>query len=100
MLDPLMERVYETLAVGLIPEYRIPGVVYAYEEGDICLGYLADMREAYDRLCKRLCETDDDADVEAVICALLNIQRELCYRMYQYGAQFSTKTLSDFHLPK
>ena len=61
---------------------------YAFEEGQSCLEKYKEMRDVYDRLCDRLGVTDEDEDVEKIIQSLMDIQEELCCRMYRYGAEF------------
>ena len=55
---------------------------------DICLKRYGDVLDAYQRLCVRLGTQDEDEDVETIIHAFMDIEKELCYRMYRYGAQF------------
>jgi len=82
-----MRWAYQTMTAGLMEGSRMPGVKYAYNDGK-CLEILNKMRDAYDRLCERLGVQDEDADVETIIYAFEEIQEELCYRMYRYGAEF------------
>lgn len=44
--------------------------------------------DAYDRLRDRLGVLDEDSDLECIIHAFEDIQKELCLRMYCYGARF------------
>lgn len=88
MDEDLAERIYQTVVVGLLPEYRVPGVEFAFEEGSFCMTRYGEMLNAYERLCDRLGVVDEDEDVEVIISALLDIQSELCHQMYRYGAQF------------
>lgn len=85
----IAQRVYETLAIGVLPQYRMPGVSFAFEEGSFCMQRYGDMLAAYGRLCQRLGVIDTDDDVEVIISALLDIQDELCIQMFLYGAEFS-----------
>ena len=84
----LVERIYQTAVAGVLPEYRVPGVEYAFAEGSFCMNRYSEMLDAYERLCNRLGVVDEDEDIEIMIMALLDIQYELCLRMCDYGAQF------------
>lgn len=88
MEQDLTEWAYQSMACGLMEDYRMPGVENAFAEGSYCLQRYGDMRDAYDRLCDRLGVVDEDQDVEDIINAFMDIQEELCRRMYRYGAQF------------
>ena len=84
----LAEEIYNTVAVGVVPECRVPGVEYAFEEGAYCMELYGQMLEAYQSLCQRLGVVDVDDDAEIMISSLLEIQRELCLKMYSYGVKF------------
>lgn len=83
-----MEWAYETMACHVVKEYRMPGVEDAFEDGCYCMERYKDAMDAYERLRERLGVTDEDMDVECIINAFEDIQQELCYRMYRYGAMF------------
>ena len=83
--------VYDTLEGQLVEGYEIPGVENAYAEGSYCAECYNRMRDAYDRLCDRLGVVDEDDDVEIIIRSLENIQKEMCRKMYYYGAKFGNK---------
>ena len=63
-----------------------PPIPFAFAEGEYCMNEYSDMLDAYERLRKRLGVQDEDRDVEDIINAFLNMQRELCFRMFRYGA--------------
>ena len=79
---------YETMACHVVEEYRMSGVEDAFAEGSYCMSRYHVAMDAYDRLRDRLGVVDEDEDVEIILNALEEIQRELCYRMYRYGAMF------------
>ena len=89
MEDTTAERIYETLSGLLTEEYRIPGVVNAFDEGKPCAALYEDVMEAYGRLCGRLGAEEEDGDVEIIIDSLLRITRILCLEMYAYGVRFA-----------
>ena len=68
--------------------YRMPNVENAFAEGEYCAIRYHEAMDAYARLRERLGGVDEDEDVEIMISAFEDIQRELCLRMYHYGAQF------------
>ncbi len=84
----LWERVYESLTCHVIKAARMSGVEDAFADDAYCMEQYRIMRDAYDRLCDRLGVTDEDGDVECIIDCYMNIQRELCRLMFQYGQVF------------
>jgi len=85
------ERVYETMQGNLLPMDMIPGVEDAFAQGEKCAQLYAEVYAAERRLEDRLGMPSHDADVETLIRALLDIQEELCYRMYAYGAKYGMR---------
>lgn len=91
MGDQFIEDVYETLQGETNPAFMVPGVENAFEEGKKCALLYKEIYDAQRRLETRLDVEPYDEDVEKVITALLDIQKELCFKMYKYGAQFGLK---------
>ena len=85
MATELWEQVYESMVCHVLAEYRMPGVEDAFADGTFCMQQYTQMRDAYDRLCERLGVVDEDADVECIIQCYMEMQRELCKRMFFYG---------------
>lgn len=83
-----IENIYMTMSGQLVEEHCFPGVENAFARGEFCMIRYSQMLDAYQRLCKRLGTEDEDADVEVIIHSLMNIEKELCFRMYYYGAKF------------
>ena len=79
------EQVYESMTCHVLEEFRVEGVEDAFADNSFCMQKYKQMREAYDRLCERLGVIDEDADVECMIHCYMEIQRELCKRMFLYG---------------
>ena len=44
--------------------------------------------DAYQRICERLGVVDEDNDVEDIFYAFSEINKTMCIKMFQYGAQF------------
>ena len=76
--------VYETLIGVRGKEDQVPGVENAFAPGTYCDQRYADLIRHRQRLWDRLgCE--DDEDLEEILCAMESIQRELCFKMFEYG---------------
>lgn len=84
-----VEQVYETMWGQLTEKYAVPGVEDAFGEGSRCGRLYEQMLAAYERLCDRLGVEDEDPDVEIIIDALLDMDRILCFRMFEYGAKIN-----------
>ena len=78
------EAVYWSVQ-GLLEE-PVEGVESAFYDGSVCEMAYEQMLEAYERLRQRLQVENEDADVECIINALQTITKELCLRMFEYGA--------------
>ena len=83
------EYIYESLQGTLIHPH--PAVPNLFEDGMPCERWYADMLDAYQRICSRLGDEEEDQDVEIIINSLLSIQRELAFQMYRYGAKFKNE---------
>lgn len=88
MRQDYMEWAYETMVCGLVEGHRMPGVEHAFSGEDVCMKRYGDAMDAYERLCQRLGVVDEDQDVESIFRAFMDIERELCYRMYACGAKY------------
>ena len=93
MSGKFVEEVYDSLQGQLVTP--VPGVENAFEEGKPCEQNYRKMLDAYARLCNRLGVGDEDEDAEIMISSLLAIQRELCMKMYAYGAAIERKSHSE-----
>ena len=91
MDDQFIDDVYETLQGETNPAFMVPGVENAFEEGKKCALLYKEIYDAQRRLETRLDVEPYDEDVEKIITALLDIQKELCFKMYKYGAQFGLR---------
>ncbi len=75
------ESIYQTMLGLLEEEYCVPGVEDAFAPGSLCAREYEAMREAYDRVCRRLGK-EEDRDLDEMVYALEQIQEELCRRFY------------------
>lgn len=76
----IAELVYESLIGELVdPVEDVPN---AFFPGSYCETRYREMLDAYERLRDRLGVVDEDEDVEVVIDSLLDIQRQLCLKMF------------------
>lgn len=82
---PIEERVYETLCGVLIPAARVPWVGSIAEPGLRYFEAYEEMHRAYERLRLRLGAEDEDADVEEIISCLLERERCIALKMFEYG---------------
>ena len=60
MKDDFGKWIFETLTGRLKEEYKLPGVENAYADGAYCMEQYHKLREAYDSLCQRLGEDEDE----------------------------------------
>ena len=79
------EYVYESLFGEAI--YPREGVENAFAENSLCDTLYSEAYGAAQRICERL-GVADDPDMETVFRCFSEIQRELCMKMYAYGAEF------------
>lgn len=87
MNKEFIKEVYDSLNGVLVDP--LPGVEDLFEEGKPCAVRYGQMLEAYARLCQRLGASDEDPDVEVIINALLDNQREMGLKMFEYGTRFA-----------
>ena len=80
------EIVYESLCGELL--CGLAEIENAFDDGKPCEKWYCEMLDAYERLLTRLNEEEFDPDAEIMIDSLLRIQKELCLRMYSYGAKY------------
>ena len=80
------EAVYDSMQGELLDP--VPGIENEFEEGKVCLQLYGDMLDAYERICFRLGQENEDSDCEMMINSLLDIQKILCLKMYEYGKRF------------
>ncbi len=80
--------IYETMLGLREPEAQVPWVRNAFEEGDYCAREYEEMRAAYQRICERTGLGDEDQDLEVIVTAMENIQKELCGQAFDLGQQY------------
>ena len=90
MQESLKNRVYATLTGQMCSGYEEPGVENAFAPGCTCWQLYEQLRQAYDRLLERLGNhTGEDPDVEIIIGAMMDIEMQLSYKMFDYGAYYA-----------
>ena len=87
MEETFVDWVYETLTDVLDEEYRLPEVENAFDLGKPCQLLYAEVYDAYSKLCEKY-GVNYDEDAEKIIGSMSDICRELCYKMYEYGAKY------------
>ena len=85
MREIIAQEIYDSLWGGAMEPFRIPWVEDATAEGSYCMECYERMLGANERLVARLGQVNEDEDVEIIINSLLDIQRELCLKMFEYG---------------
>lgn len=88
------ERVYDSLAGNLLPEYSLSWVEDIYVPGHPFYEAYSTMWDAYDRLRDRLGAVDEDEDVEIVISSLLKYGKIAAMEMFRYGRKY--QKMQDF----
>ena len=81
------ENTYESMLGLLVEEYALPDVDNAFVQGGYCDRQYARMRDAYERLCDRLKTGEEDPDLDVMVDAMENIQKELCRRIFHYAKE-------------
>ena len=80
--------VYESLTGELLPEYALDWVEDIFVPGHPCYEEYRLMREAYQRICTRLGNAEEDQDLEIMVNALLNHCRIIATEMFRYGRMY------------
>lgn len=75
----------------------MPGVENLFAVGNTCERCYAEIRDAYDRICARLGQKDEDADLEIILNAEMEICRELSYAMFRHGEKMAKSNYDGFY---
>lgn len=95
--EEFVEHVYLT-AIGMIHEDRaVPGVNDLFAPGKKCDQLYAQVRNAYERVCKRLggCDGENhdelpqDSDLNDILNLMDSICQEVAFEMFRCGAHFT-----------
>lgn len=89
--DRTAEAVYDSLIGNLIPEYALDWVEEIFVPGHPCYETYSRMLEAYQRVCTRLGNGEEDYDLEEMVNALLEHGRILALEMFRYGCTYREK---------
>ena len=79
--------IYESMCGFLVEEYAASDVENAFVPGSYCDRQYERMRSAYERLCSRLNTGEEDPDLDIMVEAMENIQKELCRRIFHYAKE-------------
>ena len=79
--------IYDSMCGFLTEEYALPDVNNAFVPGSYCDRQYERMRSAYERVCNRLKTGEEDPDLDIMVDAMENIQRELCRRIFHYAKE-------------
>lgn len=89
--NSFMQDVYDTMQGVFESDVLVAGVEPAFTVGKKCEQLYGQVYDAERRLEERLGVSGHDPDVECIIRAMTDIQEELCFRMYYYGAKFGMR---------
>lgn len=89
MKENLMEEVYSTLQGQYSQGNGVPGVENLFGEGAFCMNLYKQVYDANQHLCERLGVIDEDDDVELIISNLMDIERIVSKKMFEYGWKFA-----------
>ncbi len=81
------DMIYDSMCGFLVEEYALPDVNNAFVPGSYCDRQYERMRSAYERVCDRLKTGEEDPDLNIMVEAMENIQRELCRRIFYYAKE-------------
>ena len=81
------ELIYDSMCGFLVEECALPDVYNAFVPGSYCDRQYERMRSAYERVCDRLKTGEEDPDLNIMVEAMENIQRELCRRIFYYAKE-------------
>ena len=81
------DMIYDSMCGFLVEEYALPDVNNAFVSGSYCDRQYERMRSAYERLCERLKTGAEDPDLDIMVNAMENIQKELCRRIFHYATE-------------
>lgn len=89
-----MQQVYDLATGAYNPGSSIVAenafVENVFSEGAVCAEAYREVYAAGERLCRRLgVQFGDDVDVEAIVDNMMEIQREIGLKMYEYGLYFA-----------
>ena len=89
-----MQQVYDLATGAYNPGSSIVAenafVENVFSEGSVCAEAYREVYAAGERLCRRLgVQFGDDVDVEAIVDNMMEIQREIGLKMYEYGWYFA-----------
>lgn len=93
MEESFVDRVYWSINGFLLPQFTVAGVENIFSKGGIGIELYEQASDAYARICDRLGVRDEDPDQDIIVRSLEEIEKEISYRMYQYGAQFGMREL-------
>ena len=80
------EKVYDSLNGFLI--HPMESVENAFVDGSFCDRKYSEVYDAYESLLIKL-KTKEDDDVETIINSMMEIQRYIGLKMFEYGMKFA-----------
>ena len=86
-----IEEMYDALQGESFRGFALSGVENLFDEGKKCAILYKEVYDAARRLEELLGVEPYDEDIEKIITALTDIQKEMCFQMYICGARFGLK---------
>lgn len=84
-----LDDIYLTLQGALIPQAAVPWVPNLFIPNGYCEREYTRMREAYERVCTRLCVDTEDDDLNTMVQAMEKIQEVCCKEMFRLGMEYA-----------
>ena len=85
----MAEHVYDCLLGQIVSEKALDWVESIFTNGSVYDRNYGAVLDAYARLCRRLGADEEDADVEIIINAMLDNERAVAVKMFEYGAHYA-----------
>ena len=85
----LPEQVYDCLLGQFEPNITLNWVENIFTDGSAYDRNYGAVLDAYECLCQRLGTGDEDADVEIIINAMLDNERIVALKMFEYGMRYA-----------
>lgn len=89
MTNAFIRDVLDTLRGNMTIQGAVPNVENLYQEGLPYFECYESIFRAYERLRERLGVVDEDADIEIIINAFLDMEIIMAEKMFLYGAHFA-----------
>lgn len=90
-LEKDFQAIYDSMHGYLKKEYRIPWVKNVWEEETGFKLAYDDFWTVREHLCQRYGIDWDDEDLERIMNGIMNLDEDLCRRMFQYTIEYAKR---------